>query len=807
MDRKMPAEPHDANNEDLERAAIEAFQGGNYADAVNLARRHIARTPGAVSAHTIIGMAEAKRGQFEAATKAFRKYTDLRPKDASGWANLGGVLRATGRANDAVKCFRKVVAIAPDSVAGWNGLGASLRASEAPADAVAAFRKALALAPKDPGILANLGEALLETDDLAEAETALRQAFKMAPRHRFAATNLGIVFSRRGRYREAVEQFGRAVKLTPNRASPLYNLGVALHHMGQMNRALDALKKARKIEPAFPGIALTQARILKDLGHADAAIAAFTEALREDPKDAEAHFDLGNLLFDAKGYSAALEYLEKRVPSDPTGGVTFAAIALRAKKPDAARQILRTHRLPSDGKMASVVWNVAAHCADFRKQKQLAGLLALLKHSPPEDLGDILGLTSVRGLVADDSDIAQYLALQKSWSDALRSRAADAPLEAVATAPAPANGKLRIAFMTLAGIRGLDRALLPLVERLDRARFEVVWIVAGGTEHDREYWSRFGDVADRFVQVPGPNHRSLAHTLAGLGIDILIDLNGIQQPGSLIGSLAWRPAKLQLTWAGSPTECRFEALDYQIVDTWLVTPEGSPFAEREGCQPLLMPEAWMCVGSLPPTPMDAEPPSASKGTCTFGNMLTPDKLTADIIGAWADILKQTPASRLILSRPEYAVQLVRDNVRDAFENEGVADRIEFRWTLEKGQSHLDVYREIDVALDAYPVGGGVTVAEALWMGVPCVTWVGPLIQHRVGQSVLAAVAAEDLAANTRADYVACASALAKDEAGRRAFRDGIRERMAGSALFNQDIYVPQFADTMWDLARKHGLTP
>ena len=42
------------------------------------------------------------------------------------------------------------------------------------------------------------------------------------------------------------------------------------------------------------------------------------------------------------------------------------------------------------------------------------------------------------------------------------------------------------------------------------------------------------------------------------------------------------------------------------------------------------------------------------------------------------------------------------------------------------QDHLAVYQEIDISLDPFPTGGGITSLESLWMGVPVIS----LCHHR-----------------------------------------------------------------------------
>jgi predicted O-linked N-acetylglucosamine transferase (SPINDLY family) len=75
--------------------------------------------------------------------------------------------------------------------------------------------------------------------------------------------------------------------------------------------------------------------------------------------------------------------------------------------------------------------------------------------------------------------------------------------------------------------------------------------------------------------------------------------------------------------------------------------------------------------------------------------------------------------------------------------------------------HLAAYRDIDVALDPFPYGGGVTTIDALWMGVPVVTWPQDTFASRHALSHLASVGfASELAVNDADDYVARASDLA-----------------------------------------------
>jgi predicted O-linked N-acetylglucosamine transferase (SPINDLY family) len=62
-----------------------------------------------------------------------------------------------------------------------------------------------------------------------------------------------------------------------------------------------------------------------------------------------------------------------------------------------------------------------------------------------------------------------------------------------------------------------------------------------------------------------------------------------------------------------------------------------------------------------------------------------------------------------------------------------------RLSLEGGGEHLDflrTYDRIDIALDAFPYNGGTTTAEAIWQGVPLLTFNGDRWASRTSQSIL-----------------------------------------------------------------------
>src|SRR5205823_6989236 len=123
---------------------------------------------------------------------------------------------------------------------------------------------------------------------------------------------------------------------------------------------------------------------------------------------------------------------------------------------------------------------------------------------------------------------------------------------------------------------------------------------------------------------------------------------------------------------------------------------------------------------------------------------------------------------------------VADRLRAQFAASGVGpERVDLRGASSHAH-YLAAYRDVDIALDPFPFGGGVTTCDALWMGVPVVTLPGPTLASRHGLSYLASIGLAELAAADADGYAALAADLARDLDRLAALRSGLRDRMARS---------------------------
>ena len=147
---------------------------------------------------------------------------------------------------------------------------------------------------------------------------------------------------------------------------------------------------------------------------------------------------------------------------------------------------------------------------------------------------------------------------------------------------------------------------------------------------------------------------------------------------------------------------------------------------------------------------------------TFGSLVTQYKITAPVLDAWAAVLQAVPTARLLLGNTELDSACNRDYVAARFKQRGIdAARIEFRGRADH-RTFVEYYNAIDIALDAFPYNGGTTTMEAIWQGLPVITFDGDRWASRTSASILAGTPLTQFVATDVEGYVQTAINLASD---------------------------------------------
>jgi predicted O-linked N-acetylglucosamine transferase (SPINDLY family) len=760
-----------------------------------------------------------------------------RPDNGPAWQQWGGLLLEAGRAPEAAEAFARAQQAGQPVTAFASPFALALSAAGRHAEAVALLEPVQARKPKDFALANLLGVLLKRAGRLDAAVAALEQARRLQPRNVSPWQNLGNVHDLRGDYAEAAAAFAggtrldprnaelwrlrgraeraqgrreeaaasleRAASLNPRERDPAALLVATLLDLGRTQDALAAVARLRAALGGDPAAEVLEARILLRLGRVEDAKARLDATLAARPGDMQANLLLAAIAGDGDRRAAndALQRAAAANPDAPEPIENLIDSLARSRYDDEAAHLEEAYRLavrllakhpdrvrPAARSLRTVFQRVL----DLDRLAETGTLPELLPVWLAQ--GRHAAVHYELGQVASMEDRLRIVEWHRAWG-----RRATAGIRAVArpAAPTPLAApavafarKLRVGFMS-SDLRNhpVTYFALPLLEGYDRDAVQVFCYSFYEGQRDRVQEVIEGRV-DAFRWWPRTPDDQVAEGIAEDDLDILFELGGSTAMNKL-EVMARKPARLGASWLGYPHSAGLEQIDLILVDPYIKPEDPRLLIER----PFEMPESWVCLSRLG---FHEEPildgiPEERRGALTFGTANNPYKFTPACLDAWAAVLRAVPDSRFLFVRPEAAgVSFVANAKREFARRDVDPARLDFVGIRGK---HLPHYNSIDIALDSLPHVGGTTTCEALWMGVPTITLVGPGFPERLAYSNLANSGLPDLAAFSVAEYVAKAAALAADRARRRLLRHGLRDMIRAHPLGQPSRFVKNFYET------------
>jgi protein O-GlcNAc transferase len=482
-------------------------------------------------------------------------------------------------------------------------------------------------------------------------------------------------------------------------------LGAARRRLlaGQPAEARAMLQEARQHVPDHPGLALAVAESWHAQGALPEAIAAYLTAQTLGPDAADAW------------YGAGCAYLQQSAYGD-----AFLNLARAAA--------LAPHAAPVHynlGKTAFELGRIDVAIDHFRRS-------AALDPTFKEMAGASIACISPGDPRADHAEIQQT---RRNWASSHVAKHA-APL--FRHTPARPNEKLRIGYISaFFGARNWMKPVFAVINRHDRAAFTIKMFCDGAPPSAQSGYADHDD--DEIHDITGvPNDRA-ARIIAEVGVDILVDLNGYSAQPRL-PMLMQRPAKTLIGWFNMFATTGIDAFDWLVGDDSVIHPSEEVFY---GEHIFRVPGSYLAFDVRYPVPDVAPPPSLSTGAITFGCLGSHYKLIDTVLAAWAAILRGAPTARLYIKNSALEDPSTQTDFLARFGDLGISkDRVK----LSGRSAHydfLDAYRHVDVALDTFPYNGGTTTSEALWQGVPVLSFHGDRWASRTSASLLTAAGLQD----------------------------------------------------------------
>ena len=578
---------------------------------------------------------------------------------------------------------------------------------------------------------------------MAEGERALRRCVAIRPDYTDGVTNLGVLLQNAGRLPEALRLQQWACRLSPNMPAPHINLGATLQALGRSDDAVGAFLTAVSLKPDDPQAINNLGTVLRDQMRVKAALGAHRRALELDPAFVDGYRDLGHALRELGSLVEARDACARGFQLDPT------------------RTELISYQL-----------FVQQAVCDWRGYD---ALVAQVGDIIDGDKGLVLPLAS---LSIETTAQQQYRAA-KLFCDRIV-RPVRQPDDHIRRKLTRRDGRLTVAYFS-ADFHEHATAYLAaeMFELHDRSRFRTI-AYSYGQDDGSPMRARLTAAFERFHNVRGVGFDQVIRMIQADEVDILVDLKGYTKQ-SRLELLSRRLAPIEVAYLGYPGTVACEAMDYVIGDRFVTPFEHQPYYSERLVQ---MPDAYQIndrhrpIAEPGPSRADCGLPDDAFVFCSFN---TTYKLTPAVFGVWMSLLRQIPNSLLWLFE---ANSVVDNNLRREAAARGV-DPARLVFAPKKPLAeHLARYRLADLFVDTNPYTGHTTTSDALWAGLPVVTYMGDTFASRVAGSLLNAAGAPELATNSLAEYEALALALARDPDRLAAIRRRLCETRLTVPLFD-----------------------
>lgn len=488
-----------------------------------------------------------------------------------------------------------------------------------------------------------------------------------------------------------------------------FNWGTLLGALSRHAEAERAYQRALALSPDFMQARLNLGHQLEHLGRPDEAVAEWQKVVDRADAAVELHLHALNNM---------ARLLEQRRQYDHAERCLRASLELKAAQNDVIQHYVHLRQ-------KKCAWPVYQPVGALTQNQLLLG-------------------TSVLAMLGETDDPAlQLLAAQRFVYE----RTPKPPAVPFHEGQAKRQGKIKIGY--LSGdlhMHAVGLLSVELLELHDRERFEV-YAFSWSRDDGTPLRARIRQAIDHYIPIGGLDDTTAAKLIAQHGIDILVDLQGLTA-GARPAIVGMRPAPVQVSYLGLPGTCALPGVDYILADRFVMPTELQPYMTE---RPIYVPHCYQVSDrqrEVGPTPKRADYglPDDAFVFCSFNNTF---KFTEAVFKSWMRILKQVPNSVLwLLADNEWALE----NMRREADAHGIGRERLILAPRVAPTEYLARFQLADLMLDTFPYNAGTTASDALWMGLPIVTYSGRSYISRMAGSLLTNVGLPDLVTFSLADY-------------------------------------------------------
>ena len=612
----------------------------------------------------------------------------------------------------------------------------------------------------------------------ASSATALRDAFAN---------------HRAGRMLEAELGYRRALAASPGDANATHLLGMLLHQQDRNEEAIELLQKAVSLAPGSAEFQNSLGGALARIGRTAEALSHLRESVRLDPRYVEARSNLGLALHHARKYSEAIAELRSATALRPNYAEAYHQLGNALRAAGLAQEAAESHRqaISISPRFSAAYHELAADLCDLGSADEAIAAYRKVLELNPDSLSaysDVLFCLHYSDRYMPGNLLKEALGYGRRFGQpAEGERNGDAASFRKTSCVPVSLRRLRVGYLSPDFRRHTIRHIIePILESHDRQQVEVFCYAS--VHQPDDVTSKLANLSEHWTDVTRLSDDEAAEHIASDAIDVLVDLAG-HMGDTRLAVLARRPARVQLQ-LGYPGTTGLSAVDYRFADAHSMPSEAIGFYSEKT---LYLPDCAWLYKPADDAPNVGPLPADRNGFVTFGCLNKLVKVSGRTLNIWATVLGAVPNSRLLLLSPQK-----NDRLLDSLARRGIdLKRVELAPRRSRS-AYLELFNQIDIALDPMPYNGETTTCDGLWMGVPLVTLAETAFVSRRGASHLTNLGLNQLIAQTPEDYVAIAASLASDLPLLAGLRSTLRDRMRNSPITNG----PEYTRNLESLFRK-----
>tara|TARA_Y100000768_G_scaffold371021_1_gene337344 strand:- start:1046 stop:2737 length:1692 start_codon:yes stop_codon:yes gene_type:complete len=354
------------------------------------------------------------------------------------------------------------------------------------------------------------------------------------------------------------------------------------------------------------------------------------------------------------------------------------------------------------------------------------------------------------------------------------------------------NDKLNIAFISsdIRGKHSIIYFLKSVINFYDKKKYNIfIYNNHNSLPEENKTIKEFENKVYKILDIKTLKDIEVINRIRKDKIDIIIDLNGLSSDHRL-SLFKNRLAPVQISWCGYVNTTGLNEMDYLIADKNLIKQQEEKYYTEKI---IYLKDIWNChygYGGLREFNLM---PSVKKKFITFGSFNNFRKINDDVIEVWSKILKKVKNSKLILKT---SFPISTERFKKKFDEYGVLKSVIILPFKKKFANHLEIYKDIDIALDTFPYNGVTTSFEAIWMGVPVVTMRGYNLNSRCGESINKNARLSKLIAEDKEDYVKKVVSLAQNEKELLTIRKNLFENVLETPLFDGKKFCDSFFSSL-----------